>query len=153
MMAARVIVSVWALFLTLIGATNGLVASEVGELGDIRKIAIRGATTFTPDEIREQLWCSLDVQAAAYRHSLLDDFTAVLEDKVSEGYRYAGFVDVKVSTEVDQSSMDAIRKLPLRDIPRGRVRACTHAIQRRGASDSTACVQARTLPPATARES
>ena len=97
-----VLLSLCGILFVLLPPANGQFIDQVGELGDLKKLEIRGSTTFTPDDIRDPLWRSLDVQMAAHSKSFLRDYLATLEDKVSEGYRHAGFWDVRVTAEVDR---------------------------------------------------
>ena len=103
MTTIRTVLSLGVLFV-LFQPTNGQLAEQVGNLGDLKKLEIRGSTTFAPDNIKDPLWRSLDVQMAAHRKSLLRDYLVTLEEKVSEGYRYAGFWDVRVTAEVDRKA-------------------------------------------------
>lgn len=104
MAAARVSRSALAVFLVILLASNGRTAEEVGSFGDLKQLEIRGCVAFTADDIKDQLWQSLDIQMAAYPKAPLSDYIAMLDGKICEGYRYAGFPDVKVTGSPDQKA-------------------------------------------------
>jgi hypothetical protein len=104
MTTGRAILGVVGLCLTLLQQAEGQFGGQVGELGDLKKLEIRGATTFAADDIKDQLWRNLDVQVAAHPKSPLRDYLATLEEKVAEGYRHAGFWDVQAKCEVDSKA-------------------------------------------------
>ena len=79
-------------------------AEEVGDLSDAKNIDIRGAETFAADEIRSKLGADFELQRLAFPDSQLQPFVALLQDKVAEGYRRAGFAEVKVAAKVDPRS-------------------------------------------------
>jgi hypothetical protein len=103
-MAIRTVIGFWVALIAVSQTVGGDAGEKVGGLGDLHRLDIRGAVAFSADDIKDQLWQSLDVQLAVHPKTLLSDCIATLDDKVSEGYRYGGFADVKVTTRVDRKA-------------------------------------------------
>jgi tetratricopeptide (TPR) repeat protein len=80
--------------------------STVGVLGDPDHLAIRSATTFRAEEIKDALRFDATYQLAADSTGPLDEYLKTVERLILAGYRNAGFPDVKVAACVDPKSHD-----------------------------------------------
>lgn len=68
----------------------------VGDIGDPVTWEIRGVKTFKPDEIRQVLRLDFDTLVAAHPRAVLPALPKVLERRLTEGFRHAGFPQARV---------------------------------------------------------
>lgn len=74
----------------------------VREHGDLSRLEITGCRTFTADSIRRALEANLELLPAARPLAPLTTFERTLQRLIEEGYRSAGFPDVRVSAAWDE---------------------------------------------------
>jgi hypothetical protein len=96
-MRTRKLLAVVCIALVTTATAGSADSTPVGSLGRPGSLVIEGAKTFSPDEIREELFNDLDVVAAGRPEALLVELTAVIAKKTAAGYRDAGFCDAAVS--------------------------------------------------------
>lgn len=93
------------------GATtvvSKLTNEQVGDPGDVQKIAFDGLRLFTAAQLRSQLECDLQYQAAARPSGELARLIATLEARLLAGYQRSGCPDAKVIAQYDEQLL-AIR--------------------------------------------
>lgn len=91
-----------AAFLAQFIATT--LAATVGVLGEPNRLAITGAETFSPDEIKRALSLNADYQSAADPDASLDDYLETVKELIRAGYGQAGFPDADVSVSFNADS-------------------------------------------------
>lgn len=104
--------STWAgvLAVAVIGAILATAARAedepafVRERGDLDRLAIRGAETFSEVEIKQALAVDIDVAVAARPDAPLETLRNVLAEKTLAGYRFAGFADATAKATFDPAA-------------------------------------------------
>lgn len=71
------------------------------DFADPQNLTIRAAKTFTAEQVKKALACSLSVRLAQMPSTQLQDFLQHLSDAIAAGYRQAGFASPKVRVGFD----------------------------------------------------
>ncbi len=86
-------------------------AMLVKHRGDLERLAIRGAKTFSEAEIKAALAVEIDVAVAARSDALLDNLRQTLAEKIRDGYLCKGFADVEVAVQLDGAADQLVAEI------------------------------------------
>ncbi len=84
-----------------VGLSGSADNTQVGDKGDLDQIEFLGATTFTPQALRDALSSELRFLLLSHRQAPLAEFLETLQQKVLAGYQYDGFPDAKVAAAIE----------------------------------------------------
>ncbi|MBM4089763.1 MAG: hypothetical protein FJ276_10095 [Planctomycetes bacterium] len=73
----------------------------VGDCGDFSRLEVRGAQTFTADDIRTCLRTNLEAVVASHPVAPLTSLPATVSRRLLEGFHSDGFADAQIRTEID----------------------------------------------------
>ena len=88
----------------IVGWASWSAAGEVGHLGDATKLAIEGASEFSPAQLQWALALDFDYQAAARPSADLDDLLRTIERRLTAGYHEAGHAEAIITAEHDEAA-------------------------------------------------
>jgi hypothetical protein len=76
----------------------------IGKHGDLRRLTVRGATTFGEAAIKDALRWDFDTLLATHPSAPVAEFAETLSRKIGAGYRNAGFLEASVSIRLNSES-------------------------------------------------
>jgi len=91
----------FALACSAVSVTCGADSPQVGPYSDLAQLEIRGAESYSPEEIRTALSHDFLTLAAAHPLAPLIDLPGVIRERVLAGYRSDGFADARVEVKID----------------------------------------------------
>ncbi|MBS0202463.1 MAG: hypothetical protein JSS49_06145 [Planctomycetes bacterium] len=100
---ARLTAIILGLQLLLLTQITIAAPQTVADLGESSRFQITGNETFSDSQIRSELGANLDVLLACHPDASRDDLLKLLQVRVLDGYRHAGFAKATVAVRLAES--------------------------------------------------